>query len=84
MRAHMLAELRLAEPTCSKTNSLKDCKCADYMQVACSSSGLCPGTTAQALTQVTAPAISLINTNDLSSMVEVKQVSAYDHLHDMF
>ncbi len=45
------------------------------LQIACSSSGLCPGTTAQVLTTVTAPVITLVSSTYLSSVVQVKQVS---------
>ncbi len=45
------------------------------LQIACSSSGLCPGTTALVLTTVTAPVITLVTSTYLSSVVEVKQVS---------
>ena len=45
------------------------------LQIACSSSGLCPGTTARVLTTVTAPVITLVTSTYLSSVVEVKQVS---------
>ncbi len=55
-----------------------------YVQVACSASGLCPGTTAQALTVVTAPVISLVNSIYLSSVVEVKQVSTCNYLCNIF
>ena len=45
------------------------------LQIACSSSGLCPGTTARVLTTVTAPVITLVTSTCLSSVVQVKQVS---------
>lgn len=45
------------------------------LQIECSSSGLCPGTTALVLTTVTAPVITLVTSTYLSSVVEVKQVS---------
>lgn len=45
------------------------------LQIACSSSGLCPGTTARVLTTVTAPVITLVTSTYLSSVVQVKQVS---------
>ncbi len=45
-----------------------------HMQIECSSSGLCPGTTARALTVVTAPVITLVTSTYLSTVVEVKQV----------
>ncbi len=50
---------------------------AMQMQVACSSSGLCPGTAALALTVVTAPGITLVNGTYLSTVVEVRQVRTH-------
>ena len=53
------------------------------VQIECSATGLCPGTTALTLTTVTAPVISLVDGTYLSGVVEVKQVSMHDMLFCM-
>ena len=59
----------------SRSVTLYTVKTVWLVQIECSATGLCPGTTALTLTTVTAPVISLINGTYLSSVVEVKQVS---------
>ncbi|KAL0024407.1 hypothetical protein WJX79_011128 [Trebouxia sp. C0005] len=62
----------VVEPVCPSGESL----CSNKIE--CSSSGLCPGTTALVLTTVTAPVITLVTSTYLSSVVEVKQGYSYE------
>ncbi|KAL0020782.1 hypothetical protein WJX79_001465 [Trebouxia sp. C0005] len=61
----------VVEPVCPSGQTL----CSN--KVACSASGLCPGTAARALTAVTAPVITLVTSTYLSSVVQVKQGHTY-------
>ncbi|DBA80580.1 TPA: hypothetical protein ACH3X1_007841 [Trebouxia sp. C0004] len=61
----------VVEPVCPYGETL----CSN--KIACSSSGVCLGTTARVLTTVTAPVITLVTSTYLSSVVQVKQGHSY-------